>query len=124
MRSPIILALDADEISKAADWINATKDSIDIYKVGLEFFLKFGASGIAELRKNGDFEIFLDLKLHDIPNTVANSIKSISQLKPKFLTVHASGGREMVTAAALADPSIADLPVMQNKARLRLRKSQ
>ncbi len=107
MRSPIILALDADEISKAADWINATKDSIDIYKVGLEFFLKFGASGIAELRKNGDFEIFLDLKLHDIPNTVANSIKSISQLKPKFLTVHASGGREMVTAAALADPSIA-----------------
>ena len=107
MRSPIILALDADEISKAADWINATKDSIDIYKVGLEFFLKFGASGIAELRKNGDFEIFLDLKLHDIPNTVANSVKSISQLKPKFLTVHASGGREMVTAAALADPSIA-----------------
>ena len=106
MRSPIILALDADEISKAADWINATKDSIDIYKVGLEFFLKFGASGIAELRKNGDFEIFLDLKLHDIPNTVANSVKSISQLKPKFLTVHASGGREMVSAAALADPSI------------------
>ena len=107
MRSPIILALDADEISKAADWINATKDSIDIYKVGLEFFLKFGASGIAELRKNGDFEIFLDLKLHDIPNTVANSVKSISQVKPKFLTVHASGGREMVSAAALADPSIA-----------------
>ena len=107
MRSPIILALDADEISKAADWINATKDSIDIYKVGLEFFLKFGASGIAELRKNGDFEIFLDLKLHDIPNTVANSVKSISQLKPKFLTVHASGGREMVSSAALADPSIA-----------------
>jgi len=107
MRSPIILALDADEISKAADWINATKDSIDIYKVGLEFFLKFGSSGIAELRKNGDFEIFLDLKLHDIPNTVANSVKSISQLKPKFLTVHASGGREMVSAAALADPSIA-----------------
>ena len=107
MRSPIILALDADEISKAADWINATKGSIDIYKVGLEFFLKFGASGIAELRKNGDFEIFLDLKLHDIPNTVANSVKSISQLKPKFLTVHASGGREMVSAAALADPSIA-----------------
>ena len=107
MRSPIILALDADEISKAADWINATKDSIDIYKVGLEFFLKFGASGIAELRKNGDFEIFLDLKLHDIPNTVANSVKSISQLEPKFLTVHASGGREMVSAAALADPSIA-----------------
>ena len=107
MTSPIILALDADEISKAADWINATKDSIDIYKVGLEFFLKFGASGIAELRENGDFEIFLDLKLHDIPNTVANSVKSISQLKPKFLTVHASGGREMVSAATLADPAIA-----------------
>jgi len=107
MTSPIILALDADEISKAADWINATKDSVDIYKVGLEFFLKFGATGIAELRKKGDFEIFLDLKLHDIPNTVANSVKSISQLKPKFLTVHASGGREMVSAAAFADPSIA-----------------
>jgi len=107
MKSPIILALDADEISKASDWIKATRDSVDIYKVGLEFFLKFGADGIAELRKNGEFEIFLDLKLHDIPNTVASSVKSISQLRPKFLTVHASGGPEMVSAAAKADADIA-----------------
>jgi orotidine-5'-phosphate decarboxylase len=107
MTSPIILALDADEISKAAQWINATRGSVDIYKIGLEFFLKFGAAGIAELRKNGDFEIFLDLKLHDIPNTVGNSVKSISHLHPKFLTVHASGGREMVKAATSADSAIA-----------------
>ena len=105
--SPIILALDTQDIEKAAQWIRATNTVVKTFKVGLEFYLTHGRVGIDRLREEGDFDLFLDLKLHDIPNTVANSVKSISQLKPKFLTVHASGGREMVSSAALADPSIA-----------------
>ena len=104
--SPIVLALDTKDLATAKSWIAATNSSISIYKIGLEFFLKFGASGIAELASAGDFEIFLDLKLHDIPNTVAGAVSSVSQLNPRFLTVHASGGAEMISAASNAAPAI------------------
>ena len=107
MTSPIILALDTDEIATAVSWIDATHDSIDIYKVGLEFFLKFGSVGLKELSQQGDFQLFLDLKLHDIPNTVSGSVKSIREIEPRFLTVHASGGSAMIRAAANAAPEIA-----------------
>ena len=107
MTSPIILALDTDEIATAVSWIDATHDSIDIYKVGLEFFLKFGSVGLKELSQQGDFQLFLDLKLHDIPNTVSGSVKSIREREPRFLTVHASGGSAMSRAAADAAPEIA-----------------
>ncbi len=107
MTSPIILALDTDEIATAVSWIEATRDSIDIYKVGLEFFLKFGSSGLQELSKQGNFQFFLDLKLHDIPNTVSGAVTSIRDLKPRFLTVHASGGSAMIRAAADAAPEVA-----------------
>ena len=104
--SPIILALDTKDLDTAKSWISATNAAISIYKVGLEFFLKFGAAGIAELASAGDFEIFLDLKLHDIPNTVAGAVSSVAHLKPRFLTVHASGGSEMISAASTAAPAI------------------
>lgn len=106
MKSPIILALDTKDLDTAKKWIEATNGSIDIYKFGLEFYLKFGAAGLKELSSAGDFEVFLDLKLHDIPNTVASSIKSVSDLAPKFLTVHASGGGAMIKAASEAGPDI------------------
>ena len=99
MRSPIILALDTKDISEADSWIGATKDSVAVYKIGLELFLKIGISGTQTLIKNHGIEIFLDLKLHDIPNTVAHAVASVAQLQPKFLTIHASGGSEMVKAA-------------------------
>lgn len=105
-KSPIILALDTKDLDVAKSWISATNDSIDIYKVGLEFFLKFGAAGLKELRNSGDFEVFLDLKLHDIPNTVAGAVASVVDLNPKFLTIHASGGAEMIKAAADSGPEI------------------
>ena len=105
-RSPIILALDTNEIATAAKWIEATKDSIGVYKVGLELFLKCGAAGLNELRSYGDFDIFLDLKLHDIPNTVSGAVTSIADIHPRFLTVHAAGGYEMIKAAANAAPDI------------------
>ncbi len=106
MKSPIILALDTQDISTAQSWIAATRSSIDTYKVGLEFFLKFGAQGVAALREAGDFDLFLDLKLHDIPNTVAAAVSSVVDIAPKFLTVHAGGGSAMVEAAAQAGPDI------------------
>lgn len=104
--SPIILALDTNELSVAISWIEATRDSIDVYKVGLEFFLKYGQEGLKELAKNGDFEFFLDLKLHDIPHTVSGAVNSIKELEPRFLTVHAAGGSAMIRAAADAAPNI------------------
>jgi orotidine-5'-phosphate decarboxylase len=107
MTSPIILALDTDDLDLAAAWIGATSKSVDIYKVGLEFFLKFGVAGLQTLRGIADFELFLDLKLHDIPNTVAGAVSSINNLNPKFLTVHASGGSAMIRAAATNGPNIA-----------------
>lgn len=101
-KSPIILAVDTTEILQAKTWIAATRNSVSIYKIGLEFFLKFGLDGVNELRNEFDFELFLDLKLHDIPNTVAGACGSISSINPYFLTVHASGGSKMVAAAVAA----------------------
>lgn len=106
MRSPIILALDTNDLEVAKGWIAATNQSVATYKVGLEFFLKFGSQGLLALRNCGDFELFLDLKLHDIPNTVAAAADSVSHLQPKFLTVHASGGHAMIAAAVTAVPEV------------------
>jgi orotidine-5'-phosphate decarboxylase len=104
--SPIILALDTDSIETAVHWIESTRTAIDIYKVGLEFFLKFGSAGLRELQSAGEFELFLDLKLHDIPNTVSGAVTSVRELNPRFLTVHASGGSAMINAATLAGPDV------------------
>jgi len=68
--------------------------------------LKFGAAGLRKLSEAGDFEIFLDLKLHDIPNTVSAAVSSVADLNPKFLTIHASGGAAMINAASSAAPKI------------------
>jgi orotidine-5'-phosphate decarboxylase len=72
--------------------------------LGLEFFLKFGPEGVASIQKETDCEIFLDLKLHDIPNTVGAATAQVSSLKPRFLTVHASGGSAMINAAVTNAP--------------------
>ena len=104
--SPIILALDTDDLDIAKRWVEITAESIDIYKVGLEFFFKHGAKGLRELREVRDFQLFLDLKLHDIPNTVSGAVASVRDLSPKFLTVHAAGGKAMIAAAAQSAPDI------------------
>lgn len=104
--SPIILAVDTKDLDTAKSWIEATNESVNIYKFGLEFYLKFGAEGLRKLKDAGDFEIFLDLKLHDIPNTVSAAVSSVADLAPKFLTIHASGGSAMVRAASDAAPKI------------------
>lgn len=99
MKSPIILALDTKDKSVADSWILATKESISVYKIGLELFLSIGIEGTSDLIKKHSIELFLDLKLHDIPNTVEQAVSSVSKLSPRFLTVHASGGSEMIAAA-------------------------
>lgn len=106
MKAPIILAVDTSDFDTAISWIEATKESVSVYKLGLEFYLNFGAAGVANVVSRTGAEIFLDLKLHDIPHTVSGAAKAIAQLQPKFLTVHASGGSAMVRAAADAVPNV------------------
>jgi orotidine-5'-phosphate decarboxylase len=107
VKAPIILAVDTSDFETAISWIKATEDSVSIYKLGLEFYLNFGAAGVEEVIKRTGAQIFLDLKLHDIPHTVGGAAKAIAHLKPVFLTVHASGGRAMIGAAAQAVPDVA-----------------
>ena len=101
-QSPIILAVDTSDFDTARAWIDATRESIDIYKLGLEFFLTFGSEGIESISRESGASIFLDLKLHDIPNTVKKSAGVVDHLHPRFLTVHASGGAAMISAAVSA----------------------
>ena len=103
-KAPIVLAVDTPELQTAIQWVRATQEHISVFKLGLEFFLNFGAEGVKAIQGETDSDIFLDLKLHDIPHTVSGAALAVSPLKPKFLTVHASGGRAMVRAAADAMP--------------------
>jgi orotidine-5'-phosphate decarboxylase len=103
-KAPIILAIDTSDLELAKAWIGHTSEYVEVFKLGLEFFLNFGAQGVRAITENSDAKIFLDLKLHDIPNTVAYATASAALLKPFFLTVHASGGSEMIKAAVQAAP--------------------
>jgi len=94
-----ILALDVYDIEKAQKLISDTKEFIDIYKVGPILFLQAGKEIIRILKDNGK-EVFLDLKFHDIPATVKRSVESAKELGVYSLTVHSSGGEEMLKAAA------------------------
>lgn len=105
-KAPIVLALDTTDKQTACDWAYQAQDSIQVAKVGLEFFLSNGADGVAAIRKSApSLEFFLDLKLHDISNTVKGAALAIEALNPDFLTVHASGGFEMIAAAVKALPN-------------------
>jgi orotidine-5'-phosphate decarboxylase len=106
MTSPIILAVDTREFDVARSWIDATREHVGVYKLGLEFFLTFGIEGVNRIKNEFEVDIFLDLKLHDIPNTVAMAATAISDINPRFLTVHASGGHAMIKAAVDAVPQI------------------
>lgn len=104
-KAPIVLAVDTPDLSTAIEWVKATQDSVSVFKLGLEFFLTFGSDGVKAIKDVTDSDIFLDLKLHDIPHTVSGAAKAIAHLAPKFLTVHASGGTAMVKAAVEAVPN-------------------
>lgn len=106
MSSPIIMAVDTRDFDTARSWIDATREHVGVYKLGLEFFLTFGADGVTAIQKEFGVDIFLDLKLHDIPNTVSSAASAIAAINPRFLTVHASGGHSMIKAAVDAVPHI------------------
>ena len=103
-KAPIVLAVDTPQLETAIEWVKATQESVSVFKLGLEFFLTFGSEGVKAIKDVTDSDIFLDLKLHDIPHTVSGATKAIAHLSPKFLTVHASGGSAMVAAAVQAAP--------------------
>jgi len=105
MKAPIVLAVDTPDLEIAKRWIAATENSVSVYKLGLEFFLTFGQEGVRAIKSETDAEIFLDLKLHDIPYTVEGAATAVANLAPRFLTVHASGGAAMVAAAVKAAPA-------------------
>ena len=104
MKAPIVLAVDTPDIDIAKRWVASTQESVSVYKLGLEFFLSFGHEGVRAIQSETDADIFLDLKLHDIPHTVEGAARAIAALSPKYLTVHASGGRAMIKAAVDAVP--------------------
>lgn len=101
MSNPVYVAIDTPNLDHALTLANSIKHHIGGVKLGLEFFCANGHHGVHEIAKLG-LPIFLDLKLHDIPNTVAKAVQAINGLEPAILTVHASGGRAMMEDAKAA----------------------
>ncbi len=101
MSNPIYLALDLPRLDAAEALARKVKNHVGGFKLGLEFFCAHGHHGVHEIHKLG-LPIFLDLKLHDIPNTVASAMQAIHVLEPSIVTVHAAGGRAMMEDAKAA----------------------
>ncbi len=99
-KTGLIAALDTQNAATAQAWAQAVAPSAGAVKLGLEFAYAAGFQAVADVA--GATPLFLDLKLHDIPNTVAAAIQSLSSLRPKMLTLHASGGLAMMEAARKA----------------------
>jgi orotidine-5'-phosphate decarboxylase len=94
----ILVALDTTDLAVAKNWARATRGAAAGIKLGLEFFNARGPAGIAEVAELGA-PLFLDLKFHDIPNTVAGAVRAVAPLKPMILNLHALGGAAMMRAA-------------------------
>ena len=101
MSNPVYLALDLPQLDAAKALASKVKAHVGGVKLGLEFFCAHGHHGVHEIAHVG-LPIFLDLKLHDIPNTVAGAMQAIHVLEPTVVTVHASGGRAMMEDAKAA----------------------
>ena len=101
VRDRLIVALDVSDASQARELVRRIGDSAGIYKVGLQLFIAAGPGFVREMVDSGR-KVFLDLKLHDIPNTVSHAVKSAVATGASMLTVHASGGSAMLEAAAEA----------------------
>jgi len=103
MSSPIYVAIDTPDLARAVSIGQKVKAHVGGLKLGLEFFSAHGHQGVREMGQIG-LPIFLDLKLHDIPNTVASAIQALHGLAPSILTIHAAGGRAMMEDAKAAAP--------------------
>ena len=97
----IFVALDTTDVEEARSLARRLKGSVGGAKLGLEFFTANGAGGVRAIGKAG-MPLFLDLKFHDIPNTVAGAVRAAVKLRPRIMTIHAGGGPAMMRAAAEA----------------------
>ncbi len=100
----VIVALDVDTFERARYFVDRLSPAVQIFKVGSQLFTAAGPRVIEYIRNKGA-EVFLDLKFHDIPNTVAGAVRQAVRLETRLLTVHISGGKEMIAAAARAAQS-------------------
>ncbi len=100
---PIYVAIDTPDVHRAAAIAREVRGIAGGVKLGLEFFCANGHEGVLRIAE-GDLPVFLDLKLHDIPNTVGKAVEAIAHLQPAILTVHTAGGRAMMAAAKAAAP--------------------
>ena len=107
--SRIIVALDTTEVATAQAWARAVAPHCGMFKLGLAFFLANGAAGFRAITGR---PVFLDLKLHDIPTTVAGAVRAVLPLRPRMLTVHASGDGAMIQAARAAAGNAPDRPLI------------
>ena len=101
--NPVFVALDTPDLDRARSLAKAVRNTAGGIKLGLEFFCANGPAGVSEIARLG-LPLFLDLKLHDIPNTVAKAVEAVAGLNPAVLTVHAAGGEAMLSAAKGAAP--------------------
>jgi orotidine-5'-phosphate decarboxylase len=101
--NPIFVALDTQDVHRAAAIARQLNGLAAGVKLGLEFFCANGEEGVLRIAEH-ETPVFLDLKLHDIPNTVEGAVQAIAHLDPAILTVHAAGGRAMMRAARAAAP--------------------
>jgi len=105
----LVVALDTADIDQARAWAEALAPHCGILKLGLEFVLAHGPAGVRAITGP---PVFLDLKLHDIPNTVAGAIRAVLPLRPRMLTIHAGGGSAMIEAARQAVDAAEDAPLL------------
>lgn len=101
--TPVFVAIDTPDLDRALELARSLRSVAGGVKLGLEFFCANGPAGVREITAVG-LPVFLDLKLHDIPNTVAKAVEALHPLEPAVLTVHAAGGRAMLEAAKAAAP--------------------
>ena len=104
MKNPVFVAIDTADRDRARTIVELVAPSVGGVKIGLEFFAANGPSAVAEIAALG-LPVFLDLKLHDIPNTVSKAVAALAPLEPAVLTVHAAGGQAMLEAAKAAAPA-------------------
>lgn len=108
MENPILVAIDTTEIPRAKALVQAVAPHVGGIKLGLEFFTAHGAAGVREVA--GNVPVFLDLKFHDIPNTVAGAIRATAGINCFMMTVHACGGGDMLRAAKQAANALPNQP--------------
>jgi orotidine-5'-phosphate decarboxylase len=102
--APIAVALDVPDLNTAARWASLVTPHVSTVKIGLELYLRYGPEAVASIRGASAVDVFLDLKLHDIPATVAAAVSAVARLRPALLTVHAAAGPAALRAAAQAAP--------------------